>query len=240
MPPTMTVVAMTAAATATGPEAVAAEDKTNEQQEKKMNVIHFRRAIIASALIAATSAVQAVPPRPGHHNDGESLVRARVVASEPVYQTINEPQTECWNETVGYERRHSEGSGGTVLGAIAGGLIGSTVGKGNGRVAAAAVGAATGAVIGDRMDRRDSGYSEVPRQVERCQTTDHPRRVLSGYDVRYRYQGREYSTQLPYNPGPFIKLRVSIAVAEDQRQDPREDLRQDQRDDDRRDDRDDR
>lgn len=197
-----------------------------------MDASHFRRAIVASALIAATTAAQAVPPRPGHHNDGESLVRARVVASEPVYQTINEPQTECWTETVGYEHRHnggSEGSGGTVLGAIAGGLIGSTVGKGNGRVAAAAVGAATGAVIGDRMDSRDGGYSEVPRQVERCQTTDHPRRVLSGYDVRYRYQGREYSTQLPYNPGPFIKLRVSIAVAEDQRDDDRRYNRDDDR-----------
>jgi uncharacterized protein YcfJ len=173
-----------------------------------MTTSHYRQAAIAAALIASTAA-QAVP-----RYENESLVRARVVSSQPVYQTINEPRTECWTETVGYDgpRHRNEGNGGAVLGAIAGGLLGSTVGRGNGRVAAAAVGAATGAVVGDRMDV----HAEGPRQVERCQTTDNPRRVVSGYDVRYRYHGRDYTTQLPYDPGRFVNLRVSVSVAEDQ------------------------
>lgn len=174
-----------------------------------MNSRTFRRSLLIPALLAAATAAQAGPAH-------ESLVRARVISSVPVYQTINQPRTECWTDTVAYEvPRHEHDGGGAVLGAIAGGLIGSTVGKGNGRVAAAAVGAATGAVIGDRLsDHRR--YGVEAREVERCRSTDAYRRVLSGYDVRYRYQGQDYSTQLPYDPGRFIKLRVSVAVADDQ------------------------
>lgn len=178
-----------------------------------MNMRLISRTIVASALIAATTVAQASPRYP--HEGHQSMARARVISSAPIYQTINEARTQCWTETVGYDRRHRhEGSGGAVIGAIAGGLLGSTVGKGNGRVAAAAVGAATGAVVGDRLDDR---YADAPRQVERCETIDNPRRVISGYDVRYRYQGQDYSTRLPYQPGRHLNLRVSFEVAEDQR-----------------------
>lgn len=163
------------------------------------------RRIIAASLIATTTVAQATPRHPQ-----ETTVRARVIASQPIYETISEPRTQCWTETVGHHRgyRHDSG-GGAVVGAIAGGLLGSTIGKGNGRVAAAAVGAATGAVIGDRLDGR---YADGPHQIERCQTTDNQRRVIAGYDVRYRYQGQDYSTRLPYEPGRHVRLRVSVAV----------------------------
>ena len=170
-------------------------------------------ALLAAALIAATSGAQA-DPRYGN----ETMARAKVIASTPIYDTVNEPRTECWTETVGYETRSypsANNTGGAIVGAIAGGLLGSTVGKGSGQVAAAAVGAATGAVIGDRWPggRVVSG----PQQIERCQTTDNFRQILSGYDVRYRFQGQVYSTQLPYDPGDFLNLRVNFSVAEDQR-----------------------
>jgi uncharacterized protein YcfJ len=121
---------------------------------------------------------------------------------------------------VGHETRsYRDGSntGGAVLGAIAGGLIGSTVGKGNGRVAAAAVGAATGAVVGDRWNDGDRRYESRPRQVEQCREQDDFRQVINGYDVRYRFGDREYSTRLPYDPGKWLTLNVSFSVAEDQR-----------------------
>lgn len=148
--------------------------------------------------------------------------RAKVVASVPVTETINEPRRECWTETTGYDNRRIEdnSTGGSVLGAIAGGLLGSTVGKGNGRVAAAAVGAATGAVVGGRLGSGER-YESQPRQVERCRTHDNFRDVVVGYDVRYRFEGREYTTRLPYQPGKWINLDVSHRVAEDQRDDGR-------------------
>jgi len=179
-----------------------------------MNILpRSRLALLAVALITATSGAQA-DPRYGN----ETMARAKVIASTPIYETINEPRTECWTETVGYQTQRypsANNTGGAIVGAIAGGLLGSTVGKGNGKVAAAAAGAATGAVVGDRW--YDGRVVSGPQQVERCQTTDNFRQILSGYDVRYRFQGQVYSTRLPYDPGDFLNLRVSFSVAEDPR-----------------------
>lgn len=169
-----------------------------------------RTPILAALLLSAATGAHAIQRDPG-----ETTVRAPVISSEPIYRTVNEPRTECWTETVRPQARYREESnGGAVLGAIAGGLLGSTVGRGNGRVAAAAIGAATGAVVGDRMD---SAYAAGPREVERCETHDQFRRTILGYDVRYRYQGRDYSARLPYDPGRSVKLRVSVEVDDDPR-----------------------
>lgn len=181
-----------------------------------MKIRTFNTTLIAS-LLAVSGAAQA-----GHgRGDGDGFTtRARVVASTPVYESINEPRRECWTETVGHETRSyrdGNNTGGAVIGAIAGGLIGSTVGKGNGKVAAAAVGAATGAVVGDRWNDGGTRYESRPRQVEQCRVQDNYRQVISGYDVRYRYGDREYSTRLPYDPGKWLTLNVSFSVADDQR-----------------------
>jgi uncharacterized protein YcfJ len=156
------------------------------------------------------------------HGYDNTRTRAKVLSSAPVTETVNEPRRECWTETTGYDNRRVEdnSTGGAVLGAIAGGLLGSTVGKGNGRVAAAAVGAATGAVVGGRLGSGER-YESQPRQVERCRTHDNFRDVVVGYDVRYRFEGREYTTRLPYQPGKWINLDVSHRVADDQRDDGR-------------------
>lgn len=171
-------------------------------------------ATLIAVLVAASGTARA-----DHRQDDEMIVRAPVVASEPVYDTINEPRKECWTETTGYETqsyRNANSPGGAILGAIAGGLIGSTVGKGNGKVAAAAVGAATGAVVGDRWNDRGVYTESRPTQVERCATHDNIRQVVIGYDVRYRFNGREFTTRLPYDPGEFLKLNVSYSIAEDE------------------------
>jgi len=176
----------------------------------------FHTTLLA-ALLAISGAVQAGPGR----GDSDGFVtRARVLASTPVFETINEARNECWTETVGYETRsYSNGNntGSAILGAIAGGLIGSTVGRGDGKVVAAAAGAATGAVVGDRWNSGSTRTESVPQQVERCQTHDNFRQVLTGYDVRYRFQDREYSTRLPYDPGKWLTLNVSFSVAQEPR-----------------------
>jgi len=181
-----------------------------------MNTRSLNTTLIA-ALLAASGAAQA-----GHgRGDGDAFpTRARVLASTPVFEAINEPRRECWTETVGYETRsYRDGSntGGAILGAIAGGLIGSTVGKGDGKVVAAAAGAATGAVVGDRWNTGSTRTASVPVQAERCQMHDNFRQVISGYDVLYRFQGREYTTRLPYDPGKWLALNVNFSVAQDPR-----------------------
>ena len=178
----------------------------------------MKTRILNTTLVASLLAMSGVA-HAGRGNDDGFTTRARVVASTPVYESINEPRRECWTETVGHESRSvrdGNNTGGAVIGAIAGGLIGSTVGKGNGKVAAAAVGAATGAVVGDRWNDGGTRYESRPRQVERCRVQDNYRQVISGYDVRYRFGDREYSTRLPYDPGKWLALNVSFSVADDQ------------------------
>ncbi|WP_324779353.1 glycine zipper 2TM domain-containing protein [Thiobacillus sedimenti] len=186
-----------------------------------MKVRTVKHAALLAALLAASGTALASPG----WGDGFTA-RARVISSTPIYDTINEPHRECWTETVGYETRsYRDGSGGgAILGAIAGGLLGSTVGKGDGRVAAAAVGAATGAVVGDRWNGGGTRYEETrPRQVERCRVRDDYRQVISGYDVRYRFQGRVYATQLPYDPGRWLTLNGNFDVIDDPRDGRRDD-----------------
>ncbi|MEQ1590885.1 MAG: glycine zipper 2TM domain-containing protein [Thiobacillaceae bacterium] len=177
-----------------------------------MNTRTLKISLLSAAMLVGTSTAQAE-----YRDSDDLMVRARVVSSTPVYESVNEPRRECWTESSNETRSYrNNNTGGSILGAIAGGLIGSTVGKGNGRVAAAAVGAATGAVVGDRWNDGERRAS-YPQQVERCRSVDNVRQVVSGYDVRYRFEGREFNTRLPYDPGDWLNLKVSFAVAEDPR-----------------------
>lgn len=180
-----------------------------------MNTRTFNTVLITTFMGLSGAAVAS----PDYHRGDAYTVRAKVVGSTPIYETISEPRRECRTETVGYETRSvrdGSNTGGAILGAIAGGLIGSTVGKGDGRVAAAAVGAATGAVVGDRMGSGPR-YETLPQQVERCRTIDNFRQVVTGYDVRYRFDGREYITRLPYDPGKWLTLNVNHSMVDDRR-----------------------
>lgn len=178
-----------------------------------MNVPTLKVSLLTAAMLVGASTAQA-----GHPDNDDLLVRARVVSSNPIYESVNTPRKECWNESSGYETQgyRNNNTGGSIIGAIAGGLLGSTVGKGNGKVAAAAVGAATGAVVGGRWNNGER-YTSYPQQVERCHTIDNVRQVVSGYDVRYRFQGREFGTRLPYDPGEWVTLKVNFTVAESPR-----------------------
>jgi len=50
----------------------------------------------------------------------------------------------------------------------------------------------------------------VSRDVQRCQTIDQTTEVIQGYEVRYRYQGREYVTRTASDPGSRIRVDVSV------------------------------
>jgi uncharacterized protein YcfJ len=171
-----------------------------------------KKPIIIGVVAALTLSSGAVLADYGH----EFHDRAKVISSTPVYEQVNEPRRECWTEQQTYERReysrNGNNTGGAVLGAVVGGLVGSTVGKGNGKVAAAAVGAATGAVIGDRWNGRDGAYAYEERPVEHCRMVDNFHQQVVGYDVTYRYNGRNFATRLPYDPGEWLSLNVNFSV----------------------------
>jgi uncharacterized protein YcfJ len=144
---------------------------------------------------------------PAHASD--YMDSAPVVSSVPVYQTVSDPQQQCWTESVtSYEERRSPG--GAILGGLTGGLLGSTIGRGNGRVASAAVGAAIGAVVGDHLGNRNYGAVAVTRPIQRCQTVQSYRQVLTGHQVTYNYNGRNTTVVLPYDPGPRVPIEVGV------------------------------
>jgi uncharacterized protein YcfJ len=132
---------------------------------------------------------------------------------------IETPRRECWDETrYTQSRPHISDpavGGRTLLGGIIGGVIGHQIGSGSGRDAATIAGSVIGAGVGyDAANRRSSSVQE--RTVQRCDVR-YDRDVeerIDGYRVTYEYNGREYTTRLPYDPGERIRVRVAVAPAE--------------------------
>lgn len=159
----------------------------------------------AGSLFAATPSAQAS----NRYTD-----YAHVIASEPVYEYVGNPQRECWNEQVGQEAVRDRSYAGAIIGGIAGGILGNQVGKGSGRSIATAIGAATGAIVGDGIDNDGPiRHASRPVYAERCRTVERSSRRLTGYDVTYRYHGRDYTTFMRYPPSD--RVRVSIDVEPD-------------------------
>ena len=149
----------------------------------------MKKTALTLALIGLTAVAFSTPGMAAGFQD-----RAEVIGSTPVYESVNEPRRECWNEQVGYETTRQRDYGGAVLGGLVGGLLGNQLGKGSGRTLGTAVGAATGAIVGDNID--NNGHQAVagaPRYEQRCRQIDNWSRRLTGYNVAYRYQGQTYS-----------------------------------------------
>lgn len=185
---------------------------------------------VASALAAAagTAAAQQV------YGDV-----ARVISSNPIYERGYGTRRECRTEQVtGYEERRSVrpapeeyrtssdsgGSGaGAIIGAIIGGVIGHQFGMSSaGRDHGTAAGAIIGGIVGSQAERdSDTGYRRasrdvavdrvpVTRDVQRCGDVADGRERIVGYDVRYEYNGREFRTRMPHEPGPQIPINVEV------------------------------
>lgn len=133
-------------------------------------------------------------------------------------------------------RRSYNGNGNPVLGGIIGGAIGNQIGRRAGsdqaRLGATIAGAVIGSAIAnntssrDRRDRRshrdrrnnhrdhrrhNPGRIET-RPIERCttRTVVHTEDRLDGYDVTYRYRGRNHHMRTNTHPGNRIALQVNV------------------------------
>jgi uncharacterized protein YcfJ len=153
---------------------------------------------------------------------------APVIGVRAITERIPVNREECWSEQHrGYEERSitrqdngAQIGAGTVLGAVVGGVIGHQFGSSSGgRDRGTAAGAIVGGLVGNQVDRdradapRETVEVErrpVTRDVERCRTIQEVREVASGYDVRYRYGGREFVTRLPFDPGRRLRVALDI------------------------------
>ncbi len=133
---------------------------------------------------------------------GQAQELGRVISSTPVVQQVGVPQRICTNEAV-MAPGHKSGAG-AIMGALAGGAMGNAVGQGGGRAAATMLGLMGGAIVGDRIE----GQGQV-QNVQQCSTqTSYENRTV-GYNVVYEYAGKQYSVQMPNDPGPSVQLQVT-------------------------------
>lgn len=132
----------------------------------------------------------------------------RVISTTAIVQQMAVPRQVCTTEQVAVQQPKS--GAGAVMGAIAGGAIGNAVGSGPGQAAATMIGIVGGSVLGDKIEGSPAAQLQ---NVQRCsmQTVYENRGVV--YNVVYEYAGKQYTAQLPYDPGKTIAVQVSPAGA---------------------------
>ena len=102
-----------------------------------------------------------------------------------------------------------------ILGGIIGAAIGNQIGHGDGRRVATVAGAVVGTAIGHDASTRAPQRvvtESRPYDAERCEVR-YDERVeerIEGYRVTYEYNGIRQTTQLPYDPGDRIRVRVNV------------------------------
>lgn len=130
--------------------------------------------------------------------------RGRVISSTPVMQQIAVPRQVCQDQTVTVPGQKS--GAGALIGGIAGGAMGNAVGNGSGRALATMIGLVGGAIVGDRVEGGGQAHTQTVRQ---CDTQHFYENQTVAYNVVYEYAGRQYSTQMPQDPGRFVRLSVT-------------------------------
>jgi uncharacterized protein YcfJ len=185
----------------------------------------MKKLVLAIASICAAAA-------PAAYASESFTDRARVVGVRPVHDRIPVTREECWNDVQrGYEERRVTRTDtgatigpGTVLGAIVGGVVGHQFGSSSGgRDRGTAAGAIVGGLVGNQIERdqrgepsRSTEVERVPveRNVERCRTVNEVREATLGFDVKYEYGGRQFTTRLDRDPGRFLRVEVNVAPIE--------------------------
>ncbi|NML44754.1 hypothetical protein HHL11_13395 [Ramlibacter sp. G-1-2-2] len=127
-----------------------------------------------------------------------------VISRTPITQQVAVPRQVCNNQIV---QRPTTG-GGSVLGGLTGAAVGSGIGHGGGQAAAIVVGTVLGAVVGNSVEAQ--GNTQV---VPSCVTENAYENRTVGWNVVYEYRGQQYSAQLPYDPGPTVRLNVGSQQA---------------------------
>jgi uncharacterized protein YcfJ len=180
----------------------------------------MKKLILPVALVLGmASAMATAGPRSGE----VFYVEGRVISAVPVYETTwyydsRERERNRFDERcrVREVEVHRSGRNNGPAGAIIGGAIGAHVGAHAGNstestVAGAIAGGVIGSVIGQGVREPDSVHYRVERDCDTRYRREH--RELIGYDVRYRYNGREFSIHTHDHPGRYIQLRVEVQPA---------------------------
>jgi uncharacterized protein YcfJ len=110
---------------------------------------------------------------------------ATVTSTQPIYSTVSTPEQQCWTEQ---EVVHDTWP-----------------------IDQAPVG-----VEGRVIERpgKDLVVTTRTQPVQRCRTVESSRMQVTGYEVHYLYDGREYVTRLSYDPGSRVRVNVAVSTAQ--------------------------
>ena len=131
----------------------------------------------------------------------------KVISSTPIIQQVAVPRQVCNNQQVVTEGQKS--GAGAAMGAIAGGAVGNALGNGGGRTAATVLGIFGGAILGDKIEGPSN--PEV-RNVQNCSQQMFYENRTMAYNVVYEFAGKQYTVQMPQDPGPTVRLQITPMV----------------------------
>ncbi|MCY4228885.1 MAG: glycine zipper 2TM domain-containing protein [Gammaproteobacteria bacterium] len=174
------------------------------------NLKQIMHAVLASVVFACWSAG-------AMSQSSSTITEARVIESEPVYQTvqITTPTQECWQEPVRVESSNYSSTP-AILGAIIGGSVGNEFGSGRGKDVATVAGAVLGGSIGHDIEKNSQRGDGRTVYEQRCRTVSNvsTEERFQGYDVTYEYDGQLFKARTKNHPGQTIRVRVSVLPVE--------------------------
>ncbi len=157
----------------------------------------MKNITIQTSLLAGLTAVLAYAPA-----NAEEI--GKVISTTPIIQQVAVPRQVCNTQQVVTEGQKS--GAGAAMGAIAGGAVGSQMGGGSGRTLATMAGIFGGAILGNNIE--GASAPEV-KNVQNCsQQTFYENRTMA-YNVVYEYAGKQYTVQMPQDPGPTVRLQIT-------------------------------
>ena len=128
----------------------------------------------------------------------------RVISTQAIVQQVATPRQVCSDQQV--EVFSPKSGAGAAMGAVAGGAIGNAVGRGAGNAAATVIGVLGGAVLGDQIEGDRAPQIQT---VRNCSTQSFFENRTVAYQVIYEYAGRQYSVQMPNDPGATVQLQIT-------------------------------
>jgi uncharacterized protein YcfJ len=134
-------------------------------------------------------------------------VMGKVLSTTPVTVQVPVQTQVCGVTPVAVQTPPS--GGGAVLGAIAGGAIGNALGGGAGKALATAAGVVGGAMVGNSIEA--SGNTQVVNAQQCGWQTAYQNRTV--FNVVYEYADKQYTVQMPVDPGPTIRLQLGPVQA---------------------------
>jgi uncharacterized protein YcfJ len=154
------------------------------------------KKLLVLSTVAAASGLFAV-------NASAMDILARVISSTPVVQQVSVPQQVCTTQPMVMQAPPS--GAGAVMGALAGGAMGNAIGDGGGRALATMIGLVGGAMVGNNIE----GNRNQVQNVQQCGTQTSYQNRTSHYNVVYEYADKQYTIQMPSDPGPYVRLQVT-------------------------------